>query len=80
MQQIEEVKRGQVVCYRTNGVYTYGLVLGVSDKEFQKMSDVETKSLRSIKAGIYYLCNYLYFLLYVAIVYFIIHTQRATEI
>lgn len=58
MQQIEEVKRGQVVCYRTNGVYTYGLVLGVSDKEFQKMSDVETKSLRSIKAGIYYLCNY----------------------
>lgn len=56
--QIEEVKRGQVVCYKTNGVYTYGLVLGIKDKEFQKMEDIENKNLRYIKAGVYFLCKY----------------------
>ena len=56
--QIEEVKRGQVVRYKTNGVYTYGLILGLKDKEFQKMEDIENKNLRYIKAGVYFLCKY----------------------
>lgn len=55
MQQIEEVKRGQVVCYRTNGVYTYGLVLGYQIKNFRKCQMSKQRVCEVSKQG-YIIC------------------------